>query len=151
MSQEILSQKFSASLMNVRSALEDIWRHPAMPRLNADVSGSLELVLAEVLDNIVEHAYPEGQEGPIEVSMHTRGEDIECRVKDFGRAMPNEALPAGIAPDIPEELDCLPEGGFGWFLIGELAKDLTYTRRDSTNLFSFRMPAGLPIAANQTN
>jgi serine/threonine-protein kinase RsbW len=36
--------------------------------------------------------------------------------------------------------DDLPEGGFGWFLIRELTKDLQYVRHEDQNRLTFSIP-----------
>ena len=36
--------------------------------------------------------------------------------------------------------ETLPEGGFGWFLICDLATELGYTRAHDRNLLAFRLP-----------
>ena len=36
--------------------------------------------------------------------------------------------------DAPQDL---PEGGFGWFLIRSLTRDLTYLREDGYNMLCF--------------
>ena len=43
--------------MAVRDALLEILGHPVMAHLPDDARGTAELVLAEALNNIVEHAY----------------------------------------------------------------------------------------------
>ena len=43
--------------------------------------------------------------------------------------MPNGQPPFGFAPDVTVALDDLPEGGFGWFLIKDLARDVSYERQ----------------------
>jgi serine/threonine-protein kinase RsbW len=58
-------------------------------------------------------------------------------------------MPEGKAPNgSPAPLDCdteeLPEGGFGWFLIRDLAHELNYTRISGKNLLSFRISVGAP-------
>lgn len=101
--------------------------------------GSIELVLAEVLNNVVEHAYARGT-GPIEITLTPTGRHLQCRVCDQGRGMPQNALPkaAEIAVDGP--IADLPEGGFGWTLIHKLADDIAYTRAGDTNRLTFRIP-----------
>jgi serine/threonine-protein kinase RsbW len=52
--------------------------------------------------------------------------------------MPKETLPEGrlIAR---ADVSNLPEGGFGWFLIRALSRDLDYRRVGGRNLLSFRL------------
>jgi serine/threonine-protein kinase RsbW len=131
---------------DARSVSDGLRRVMALPfwsPMSADFATSAELVLAEVLNNVAEHAYA-GTGGEIEVSLERTAAGIAVRVADQGHAMPQNRLPDGAAPDPV----MLPEGGFGWHLIRALAHDLTYRRRDGWNLFSFRIHD--PAAAKQS-
>src|SRR5262245_21196123 len=52
---------------------------------------SLAMLTHELITNALKHAYPEGQPGPIHVSLKHRGNDtVELRVADQGRGMPED-------------------------------------------------------------
>lgn len=110
-----------------------------------DLRDRAELVLAEVMNNIVEHAYA-GQPGQIDLAITLVADGLCCRVSDGGRPMPQGAPPAARLPAL--RADDLPEGGFGWFLIRQLSENLRYRRRDGANELSFRVP--LSPAATQS-
>jgi len=57
--------------------------------------------------------------------------------------MPDGKLPLGDLAPLDAELDDLPEGGFGWFLIQHLARDVTYTRVDNENHLKMRLAVRL--------
>jgi serine/threonine-protein kinase RsbW len=100
-----------------------------------------ELVLAEVLNNIVEHAYARDG-GLIEITLSRRPGELVCRVTDTGAPLPQGTLPEGRLPaaDLSTlQLADLPEGGFGWFLIRSLSHDLSYQRENGQNRLSFRL------------
>jgi len=72
---------------------------------------------------------------------------IGCELRDNGRPMPRGRLPRTAMPGLPpqpgpETLESLPEGGFGWFLIRTLARDLCYSREMGTNRLVLRIPYG---------
>ncbi len=47
--------------------------------------GDLRLAVVEIVANAVEHAYPAGQPGSIEVEARLRGDgNVECRIADYG-------------------------------------------------------------------
>jgi serine/threonine-protein kinase RsbW len=123
--------------LSVREALGHILRHPVMLPLNPEARGSAELVLAEALNNIVEHAYS-CDDGRIDVQLSVQNDRLFCEVIDAGVAMPNNVLPAGLAQPIGEDQD-LPEGGYGWFLIRSLTQNLSYQRKDTRNHLSFQL------------
>ena len=54
--------------------------------------------------------------------------------------MPEGAVPTAKAANLNTEIDALPEGGFGWYLIHSLTQDLDYQRDEEWNCLSFRVP-----------
>lgn len=130
----------------VRAGLARMIAAPPLALLSADQRGTAEVVLAEVLNNIAEHAYAGGP-GKIAVSLHHTAAGLRCQVTDEGAAMPGGCLPSGDHPaqrrgspglplqDLP--LADLPEGGFGWHLIRRLTQDLHYARVGGQNRLSF--------------
>lgn len=104
---------------------------------------SAELVLAEALNNIAEHAYADRPGGPVQVCIQINPQLIQFTLNDNGDAIPGSRLPRGALPDTEVPLDDLPEGGFGWFLIRQLTSSVTYDRDDNGN----RLVMTLPIAA----
>ena len=131
---------FPATPAMVRDNLAHMLRLPPLSRLSAEGRGTAELVLAEVLNNIAEHAYAAGA-GPVEVTLAAGRTGILCRIVDKGVALPGESLPEGHLPGGPgTALADLPEGGFGWHLIRALTADLAYQRSDGCNRLSFLLP-----------
>lgn len=102
-----------------------------------------ELVLAEVLNNVVEHACAEAPGRIVAVELWSGTAGLHCRVTDDGRPMPGTRPPANPLP----EPHSLPEGGFGWPLIHQLTEDLHYSRARGVNVLSFRVRArvGAPL------
>ena len=104
------------------------------------VDATWELVLAELLNNIVEHAYAGQDRAEIVYWLHFRPCGLQGRVTDHGRPMPGLALPRGEAAALEVAQDALPEGGFGWNLIRRLARDLDYRREGGMNRLDFTLP-----------
>lgn len=102
--------------------------------------GTVEIVLAEVLNNIVEHAYACCPPGWIRLFLTPLDDGLACRVEDDGRPMPSLVLPDGRLPDITDEDGLLPEGGWGWALIRSLTAELVYERTARANRLTFRVP-----------
>jgi serine/threonine-protein kinase RsbW len=128
---------FTADPVAVRAALARLIAASPVHDLPEDDRGTVELVLAEVLNNVAEHAYAGGS-GPVEVGLCATPLGIACRIVDRGLAMPDGQLPqGGLPPAIPDDL---PEGGFGWHLIRSLTADLTYARSAGQNRLSFLIP-----------
>ncbi|MGH1412874.1 MAG: ATP-binding protein [Pelagimonas sp.] len=98
-----------------------------------------ELVLAEVLNNIVEHAYGESPDGEIRFDVKFDQARLMAGFVDKGTAMPEGALPSGNPTNLDVEQQNLPEGGFGWYLIQSLSDRLIYERKGSENHLSLEM------------
>lgn len=96
------------------------------------------IVLAEVLNNIEEHAYS-GQTGrTILVRVAIGPDTLACCVEDYGSAMPERALPPGHLPDIePAVPQSWPEGGYGWAIVRQLARTVDYERIGGKNRLRF--------------
>lgn len=112
--------------------------------LPEEACGRSEIVLAEALNNIVEHAYAGCAGGEIRLRLEVSASQIAVTLTDRGRALRGLDLPAGRRPDLDLSCDALPEGGFGWFLIRELSESLEYSRRDGCNFLTLRLPRRSP-------
>ena len=123
----------------VRQALLAACNTLLLRSLTADSRGTAELVIAEALNNIVEHAYA-GGEGQIELSLKRTGDKLSVLITDRGHPMPDGGLPNGRLPEADPAN--LPDGGFGWFLIRSLSQDLRYCRAEGRNHLFFRLDAG---------
>ncbi len=131
---------FQADPGSVRRALLQMLGLPPLAGFAEEARGTAQLVLAELLNNVAEHAYGEGG-GWVAVTLMRDPAGIRGRVVDAGRAMPEGRLPEGRLPFGPEAaLEDLPEGGFGWHLIRSLCSDLTYARVDGQNRLAFVLP-----------
>ena len=128
-----------SSTLSVRAALAEMRAGLAELVLASDAAGTVELVLAEVMNNICEHAYGDASGGRIELAVWNEGDVLAFETRDYGLPMPNGKLPAGLPVPIDRPLDELPEGGFGWYLIRHLTSDLSYARVGHRNELTFRM------------
>ncbi|MEO0401645.1 MAG: ATP-binding protein [Pseudomonadota bacterium] len=129
----------------VREALKKLLDGLRPLDLDVEEAGTVELVMAEALNNIVEHAYPEGEpSGPINITCTHADDGLHLTVVDRGHGMPDGRTPLGQAANLNVDFSDLPEGGFGWFLIKDLAKDVTYKRIDPENFLSLRLAVAMP-------
>lgn len=134
----VFSRQFTSGDRATRLVLADLVNGLMLAGLDADDLATVELILAEALNNVVEHAYADGA-GPVELSVEMRGHELACKIVDSGRPMP-----AGDAPDPPLPVINppveMPEGGFGWHIIRCLTSDLSYCRDGGRNTLSMRVP-----------
>lgn len=116
----------------------------ALCHLHDDLCARAELVLAEVFNNIVEHACAGrpagGATGTISCEMQLASGRLCIVVRDDGQAMPDGDLPPGTLPILDVARHDLPEGGFGWHLIRSLTNGLCYLREPCCNRLSFTIP-----------
>jgi serine/threonine-protein kinase RsbW len=124
--------------LSVRQALATVSAALDRQAVVADDRANAELVLAEVLNNVVEHAYRDRGEGEIELTLKLGAGDLTCAVTDGGLPLPGGRLPTAGPEPRPDDL---PEGGFGWTLIMALCQDLDYRRSGGRNRLSFTIPA----------
>lgn len=129
--------RLQADAGSVRDGMKRIFAAEPLLSMSDDDRGNAEIVLAEVLNNVVEHAHAAGS-GPILLVLSLGEGFLHCRVEDEGTPMPGGELPGGHPLDPAD----LPEGGFGWHLIRLLCHDLRYERIGGRNCLGFSLPAG---------
>ncbi|MCX7557997.1 ATP-binding protein [Sulfitobacter sp. F26204] len=124
----------------VRTALLEIINGLGPLKLDVEETSTLELVLAEALNNVVEHAYTEpNAAGEIHISLRHRRDGLHVQICDWGNPMPDGVVPLGQLAALDGDVIDLPEGGFGWFLIRDLAKDVVYKRIGAKNQLRLRI------------
>ncbi len=121
-----------------RSALEQIISALQPLKLDIEETSTVEIVLAEVVNNIVEHSYGD-LEGPITIRFSHHHDGLHVAITDQGCVMPDGRTPIGQLQPRDVDVDDLPEGGFGWFLIQDLAKDVLYQRVGNENQLHLRI------------
>ncbi len=139
----IVNETFPADFRWVRRWIQTTVDQLFASGVSADDASSVEIVLAEVLNNIVEHAYPADEPGKIGLAVRRRNSALMFEITDKGRPMPKGRAPIGNHPMsefCPD--DAMPEGGYGWYLIREIVRDLVYDRRDDQNILLFRIRIG---------
>lgn len=129
----------SATPHGVRAALLRIRKLLCGDGVNRDDRGTCETVLAEVMNNIVEHAYAGRDDGKIDVVLVHDGFGLLVEVTDKGAPMPDGRLPDARQAPLDVARCDLPEGGFGWSVIRELTIGLEYHRADGMNRLRFRV------------
>lgn len=104
------------------------------------------IALAEVLNNIEEHAYCGDVGRPMRVEVRISGHALDCTVDDWGAPLPAGGLPGADMPSVDLMApDSWPEGGFGWAMVRRLTQELTYERAEGCNRLRFRVVAAVPV------
>ena len=132
---------FAGSPEGVRSALGEMRAFLQRAGTDEDAAGTAEIVLAEALNNVAEHAYATMPEAPISLDLDLSDAALHAEITDAGAALPQFRLPEGSLPDLGRACDP-PEGGFGWFLIRQLSSTLDYRRQEGRNVLRIEIPRG---------
>lgn len=89
----------------------------------------------EAFNNAVIHAYEGHAAGPVEVAMSVSSRMLQVEVRDAGRTF--------VPDDVPEpDLESLPEGGLGLFIIRNFMDETRYERRGLQNVLMMRKHLG---------
>ena len=95
-----------------------------------------ELCVVEAVTNCIEHAY-RGQVGHlVHVDIIINSERVSFKVRDTGITMQQLVKNPTLEFD-PENVDELPEGGMGLFIIHEVMDDVLYGHQDGENSMFF--------------
>ena len=116
-----------ADAASVRVLLQRLEDGPALSGLSASERDCTLLVLAEAMNNVVEHGYAGGP-GWIGLS---RGPGGTWRIVDS--ATPFMEMPSAPMPDQAAE------GGFGWPLIRALSDEIRLARKRGLNVLTVRI------------
>lgn len=126
----------SSDLISVRHALIELQAALRQREVPADMLIEIELVLAEVLNNICKHAYDNDPAGLVRLVVRIREGAVHCSTVDRGRPLPGQAPPPARRLSSPDAHGT-PESGFGWHIIQELTSTLRYARRRGRNHMCF--------------
>lgn len=132
---------FNATQVDVRRAMSTVRSRLHRLDLGEMCLGTIEIVLAEACNNVVEHAYQDTGKGVIGLSLHVHDGLVCAELTDCGVPMPGLEPPAKKSHDLTGELDDLPEGGFGWGLIRDMTKSLIYRRHEGRNIVRLSIEA----------
>lgn len=105
---------------------ERLVRRDALPE---DVGHRVISAFIEAFNNAVIHAYGGKCDGPVEVELEVSRSKLSLRVIDEGRGFKPEAVPE---PD----LDALPEGGMGLFIMRSFMDTVEYKRVHNRNVLT---------------
>lgn len=122
----------------VREVLDEALTLLAEWGVPAAATGSVHIVLAEALNNVIEHAYDFRDGGRFSLDMTLEGDRLTAVIRDHGTPFPEGTPPDGDAVALDGPTESLPEGGFGWFMIRELTEDLSYEHAEGCNALTLR-------------
>ena len=96
-------------------------------RLPSEVALRVVSAFVEGFNNAVIHGHEDVRSGPIQVGMEVADTHLEVRITGHGRPFAPEQVPE---PD----LDALPEGGLGLFIMRNFMDQVRYERNGDMNV-----------------
>jgi serine/threonine-protein kinase RsbW len=97
-------------------------------------SHHLELCTVEAVSNAIRHAYGGEQGHTVSVRLRLEPDRIEVRVRDEGRPLPEERRTPRRPDYDPGNLESIPEGGWGLFLIHQMMDRVEYATDGGANV-----------------
>ena len=140
----VLQERIGGTPAEVAAALERLRAAGRAQRIDDVRLDDIVIVAAEVLNNIVEHAFAGRVEGHVDLCVTRRRNRVEVEIRDNGRPMPPDLLNGAEIPESGGPVEDLPEGGFGWFIIHSLVDDMIYERENGLNQMGFTFDVGPP-------
>ena len=131
--EETFAYSFTATELEARTGISSVveqLRERGLPDERVD---DVQIALAEAVNNVVEHAYTDDPPGDVNIRCQLSPGKLSVYIRDAGVPLPEGRLPAGERQSLDGDIQDLPEGGFGWFLIRELANDIQYERNEGEN------------------
>ena len=94
-------------------------------QLPVSVEASLNLVLEEAVVNVIQYAYPEGEEGTLTIEVEWKAEEniLQFTLSDGGKPFDPTAVPDA---DTSLSVEERPIGGLGIFLIRQMMDCVEY-------------------------
>lgn len=94
----------------------------------------IELSLAEALNNIIKHSYKGVETNKIDIFIEYSNKTLTIKLTDYGEARKNLNKP--VLEFDPNDIDSLPEGGMGLFIIEQLMDKNSYSSDGNKNTFT---------------
>ena len=121
----------------VGGAVNSMCRSLSLPQVDAY---QIELCVVEAVTNAIKHAYNNQPGFSIQINFAVYSDKLVITVCDEGRAMPALVVPS--LDFDPADLEHLPEGGMGLFLIHRIMDEVTYVSQHGKNVLTMakRLP-----------
>lgn len=128
---QCFNKNFESKFENVTETCKSVFGFLSDNKLPEKVCREIELCLAESLNNVIIHSYNKQPDKLIELSVCLINYDIEIKIKDSGKASTNLGKPT-LEFD-PDDIESLPEGGMGLYIIDQIMDETNYSTEGTTN------------------
>jgi serine/threonine-protein kinase RsbW len=124
----------SSALDNVALVGTSINKMCALARMNDEDAYKMELCVVEACNNAIEHAYENQEDKQVEVTVTFYEDRVIFTVSDVGKSN-NNAAPPELSYD-PTDIENLPEGKMGLFIISQVMDEMCYETIENKNVFT---------------
>ncbi|MBA4407014.1 hypothetical protein C0389_07050 [bacterium] len=128
-------QKFSiiSEYGNVIEINQQIRKYLSDNNLKEHLCNAVEICLTEALNNVIKHSYGGDTSKWIDINIKQDLKFLEIEIIDTGS--PRKNLEIKELDFDPSDIENLPEGGMGLFIIKQLMDDLSYYSEEGKNYF----------------
>jgi sigma-B regulation protein RsbU (phosphoserine phosphatase) len=93
----------------------------------------MRLALEEAVVNVINYAYPVGEQGEVLINADTNGHEVRFTITDSGYPFDPTTV---LEPDTTLDAQNRPIGGLGILLSRKLMDSISYNRKDGKNVLS---------------
>lgn len=116
------------------SRLEGFMVHVASETgIDPGTASAINLALEEAVANVIDYAYPEGVEGPVELEFKNTPRRLTFILTDEGKEFDPTAAPE---VDINADVEHRRIGGLGIHLVRSIMDSISYLRKDGKNILT---------------
>lgn len=123
----------SSKYKNVNTVADSIKSFCLSNGVSEPLCNDLIICVIEALNNVITHSYKKDDSKNIEVSVAFADSTFTVIIEDYGTARTNFEQP--ILDFDPGDIENLPEGGMGLFIIDNLMDKTSYSSDDGKNTF----------------
>jgi len=132
-----------STLENVALVGSSINRMCVLAAMSEEDAYKMELCVVEACNNAIEHAYELQEDKEVEIEVTFFEDRVVFCVADAGKANQHTSVPQ-LSYD-PSDIENLPEGRMGLFIINEVMDEMRYETLDGKNVFTMvKYLAGVP-------
>lgn len=131
----------TSDMEEVRSSLTQVCAWLETHNIPQSCTATIEVATAEALNNVAEHGYGGRTDGSVRIRGRLTKPWVWIHILDHGSPMPKLSLTNASLPETTDDVQSLPEGGFGLFLISNLARRFRYDTCTGENRLSLLFDA----------
>ena len=125
---------FQSSYNKVADICEESKKFLCENGADSHIANAVDICLMESLNNVIKHGYKGDQNREIELVIKYDHPELELKIIDSGLSRDNLVTPS--LDFDPDDIENLPEGGMGLYIISQLMDKLDYITINGKNIFS---------------